>query len=222
MYHFPIFQPIIDAQGFRYASTDKKVLEKAIRWADVVHLEEAFVLEIHAVNMARKLGKPITATYHIHPENIMSSLGMGSWRWANNLLLKFWRNWIYNYCTHIQCPTISVYERLRDLNFKANLRVISNGLIPDKSIRPADPPAKYLDPERPLKVIYIGRMSVEKDQPTFIKALRHSAFGSISFFSYVNKHQCGVPRWRQNISKENEVDGIFVSVIKFFSESYFI
>lgn len=176
MYHFPIFQPIIDAQGFRYASTDKKVLEKAIRWADVVHMEEAFVLEIHAVNMARKLGKPITATYHIHPENIMSSLAMGSWRWANDLLLKFWRNWIYNYCTHIQCPTISVYERLRDLNFKANLRVISNGLIPDKCIRPADPPAKYLDPERPLKVIYIGRMSVEKDQPTFIKALRHSAF----------------------------------------------
>lgn len=176
MYHFPIFQPIIDAQGFRYASTDKKVLEKAIRWADVVHLEEAFVLELHAVNMARKLGKPITATYHIHPENIMSSLAMGNWRWANDALLKFWRNKIYDYCTLIQCPTVSVYERLKSMDFKAQLRVISNGLIPDKCIRPADPTANYLDPERPLNVIYIGRLSIEKDQPTLIKALRHSAF----------------------------------------------
>jgi len=176
MFHFPIFQPIVDAHGFRYASTDKKVLEEAIRWADVVHLEEAFVLEIHAVKMAAKLGKPVTATYHLHPENILSSLCMGSWRWANNLVLKSFRDLVYNHCTHIQCPTQSVYERLKELNFKAKLHVISNGIIPDKCIRPAESPANYLDPERPLNVIYIGRMSVEKDQPTLLKALRHSAF----------------------------------------------
>ena len=44
-YHFPIFQPIIDAQGYHFASTDPRIVEEAVRWADVVHMEEPFVLD---------------------------------------------------------------------------------------------------------------------------------------------------------------------------------
>ena len=39
-FKFPIFQPIIESEGFSYADGDPKVIEEAIRWADVVHLEE--------------------------------------------------------------------------------------------------------------------------------------------------------------------------------------
>ena len=32
---FPVFQPIIAASGFSYATSETKVIEKAVRWADV-------------------------------------------------------------------------------------------------------------------------------------------------------------------------------------------
>jgi glycosyltransferase involved in cell wall biosynthesis len=49
-------------------------------------------------------------------------------------------------------------------------------LIPETCLRPANPPDNYLDPERPLEVVYIGRLAGEKDQTTLIRAMRHSTF----------------------------------------------
>ncbi len=175
-YHFPLVQPIIDAHGYHFASTDKKILEEAIRWADVVHMEEPFVLEVNAYKIAKKLGKPVTGTYHLHPENVFSSLWLGWCKTANFLLLNAWRDLAFNDWSHIQCPTQNVCDRLVRHHFKSKLHVFSNGLVPDASIRPDVPPEDYLDPQRPLKVVYIGRLSEEKDQPTLIRAIRHSDF----------------------------------------------
>ena len=175
-FHFPIFQPIIDAQSYSFASTDKKIIEEAMRWADVVHMEEPMVLEARACRIARRLGKPVTGTYHLHPENVFCSLALGWSKVANYLLLNAWRDLVFNHCSHLQCPTENVRERLERHHFKSKLHVISNGVVPDTCIRPEVPPEDYLDPARPLKVVYIGRLSVEKDQPTLIRAIRHSAF----------------------------------------------
>lgn len=175
-FYFPLFQPLITSQGFSYASGDKKIIDEAVAWADVVHLEEMFVLQWRAIHTARKMGKPITATFHMYPENILTSLAMGKWGWANRTLLKAWRKHIYNYCVQVQCPTENVLDRLRRYHFKARLRVISNGLIPDACIRPQTPPEDYLNPERPLDVICISRLSKEKDQITLFKALQYSQF----------------------------------------------
>ena len=175
-FYFPIVQPIIDAQGYCFASTDTKIIEEAMRWADVIHMEEPFVLEARAYRIAQRLGKPVTGTYHLHPENIFCSLGLGWSKVANYLLITAWRDLVFNHCSHLQCPTENVCERLERHHFKSKLHVISNGLVPDTCIRPEVPPENYLDPARPLKVLYIGRLSVEKDQPTLIRAIRHSAF----------------------------------------------
>lgn len=175
-FHFPVFQPIIDAQGYSFASTDPKIIEEAMRWADVVHMEEPLVLEARACRIARRLGKPVTGTYHLHPENVFYSLCLGWSKVANYLLITAWRDLVFNHCSHLQCPTENVRERLERHHFKSKLHVFSNGLVPDSCIRPEVPPEDYLDPARPLKVLYIGRLSVEKDQPTLIRAIRHSAF----------------------------------------------
>ena len=177
-FYFPFFQPIIDAHGYQFASSQKDIIEKAVKWADVIHLEEPFVLEIKTIRIAKRLGKPITGTYHLHPENIFCSLAMGRWHGINSFLLKFWRDHVFNLCSFVQCPTQNVYERLQRYHFASHLKVFSNGLIPDHCIRPDEMPADYLDPDRPLKVVYIGRLSVEKDQPTLIEAIRHSAFAN--------------------------------------------
>ncbi len=175
-YNFPVFQPIISAHGYQFAAGDMKTIEEAIRWADVVHLEEPFVLDIRAVKVAKKLHKPLTGTYHLHPENIFYSVGLGWWKGINRMLLRAWRDLVFNHCSYLQCPTKNVYERLIRYNFTPNLRTFSNGLVPDPCIRPAEPPADYFDENRPLKVLYIGRLSVEKDQPTLLRAMSHTKF----------------------------------------------
>ncbi len=173
---FPIFQPLIDANGFQFARSDRKMIRKAIEWADVVHLEEAFIIQIVAARIAKKLGKPLTGTFHLYPENILCNFGMGSLRIPNDILLAVWRDWVFNHCSHLQCPTMNVGRRLKIHRFKPEMRIISNGLIPDASIRPAVPPADYESPDRPLKVLYIGRFAPEKDQMTLFRAMCHSAF----------------------------------------------
>ena len=175
---FPIFQPIIKAQGYSYAKWTGPTVEEAVRWADVVHLEEPFFIEHAAMNWAKKLGKPLTATYHLHPENIFYSLGMGNWSFPNNTMLRYWSRVFLDNCQYVQCPTENVRERLISFHVKAHCITLSNGLVPDKCIRPATPPEDYYDDNRPLNVIYIGRLSGEKDQTTLLKAMRYSKFAN--------------------------------------------
>ena len=147
---FPLFQPIIKAQGYSFAKWRGPSIEEAVRWADVVHIEEPFFIEHAAMNWAKKLGKPLTATYHLHPENIFYSLGMGNWSFPNNTLLRYWSRVFLDNCLYVQCPTENVRERLNSFHVKANCITLSNGLIPDKCIRPVTPPEDYYDENRPL------------------------------------------------------------------------
>lgn len=176
-YKFPIGQSMVEAQGYHYAASDKKVIARAVEWADIVHLEEPFMLQYKTLKMAKAMGKPVTATYHIHPENISCHWGILSHcKCVNSILLRTFAKYIYNRCYAVQCPTQNVMDRLRRYNIKSHLEVISNGLVPDGCIRPKEMPADYCDPRRPFKVIYIGRLSMEKDQMTLLEAMRYSHY----------------------------------------------
>ena len=177
-FYFPFFQKNIHSQGYSYAKVDKRVVEEAVRWADVVHLEEEFPIETVAIRYAEKMGKPLTATYHLHPENITMSLGMGGWHWINKIVLKFWKHMFFNHCTIVQCPTENVSDRLCRYHIRAASEVISNGVIPDECIRPLTPPEGYFDENRPLELVCVGRFAKEKDQRTLLEAMRYSRFKS--------------------------------------------
>lgn len=176
-FHFPLMQPMLDSFGYAYADWHGPIIEEAIRWADVIHLEETFFLHHAAMNIARKLGKPITGTYHVHPENIVyNCLGFPGGNLICQLLYRYWCRVFYDNYTYLQCPTDNVRERLERHHVKAKCFTLSNGVIPDQCIRPTMQPANYLDKNRPLDLIYIGRTAVEKDQPTLFKAIRLSKY----------------------------------------------
>ena len=176
-FHFPLMQPMLDSFGYAYADWHGPVIEEAMRWADVIHLEETFFLHHAAMNWARKLGKPITGTYHVHPENIVyNCLGFTGGNLFCEALYRYWCRVFYDNYSYLQCPTDNVRERLERHHVKAKCFTLSNGVIPDRCIRPATPPADYLDEDRPLDLIYIGRTAIEKDQPTLYKALRLSKY----------------------------------------------
>lgn len=169
--HFPIFQKLIENQSYCFAMSDGKMIRKALEWADVVHIEETFVLQWRTVRMAAKMGVPCVSTFHLYPENITYSLGMGWCHPLNVLLLKMFQKLVHDRCSDIQCPTRNVMERLKKYHYKPELHVISNGIrIPEERVVACRPQTE------PYLILSIGRLSNEKDHNTLMKAMRYSAY----------------------------------------------
>ncbi len=175
-YVLPIFGPICKKQGYSFAKVDKKVIEKAVKWADVVHLDEPFAIQMATAKIAKKYHKPCTGSYHLHPENLFCSVHLGNAKVFNQTTMRFFRDHVYNHCLIVQCPTQSVKERLERYRFKADLRVISNGLVMDelKTIGSNITPKRVSDAK--YQVITIGRYSAEKDIKTLLKAMKYSKY----------------------------------------------
>lgn len=176
-FDFPLVQPMLSSFGYHFAKWKGPQIEAAVRWADVIHMEETFFLHHAAMNWAKKLGKPMVGTYHVHPENIIfNTLGFRGGFLTCQILYRYWCRVFYDNYKYLQCPTENVRERLIRHRVKANCFTLSNGVIPDKCIRPLTPPENYFDENRPLDLIYIGRTAIEKDQPTLYKAIRLSKY----------------------------------------------
>ena len=172
-FHVPVFDGLVQSNGYKFAKTDFAVIRRAVRWADVVHLEEPFIIQVVTARIARYYKVPCTATYHLHPENLFCSINLGDWKFLNYSTLLTWRDFVFNLCSDVQCPTENVMERLRKFGFKSRLHLISNGIIPDLSLRPKE---EDEDPNRPFLVVCIGRLAVEKDQPTLLEAMKYSKY----------------------------------------------
>lgn len=169
-FRLPLFNGLVVSQGYSFAKSDDDIIRKAVRWADVVHIEEPFVLQMRTARIARELGVPCTATYHLHPENLTASIRMQGWSLLNLAMLRVWRNFVFDLCSDVQCPTENVRKRLEKNNFKATLHDISNGIIPEEGYH------TFHQDGEPFTVACIGRLSREKDQFTLLEAMKHSCF----------------------------------------------
>lgn len=172
-FKFPVFEPIIKANGYRYPKVDKTVIRKAVEWADVIHLMEGFPLQSTAARIASRLGKPCVGTYHIFTDNITANLEIGYDTFVNRLINKWWSSSVYNHCTSVQCPTTKVKEHLEKNGYTSQLRVITNG------IELSEPVKSDFDPHtRPYRILCTGRLSNEKSQITLLEAMKHSRYAS--------------------------------------------
>ena len=193
---FPLADAIISAQGYAFAKPKRKVIKQAVAWADVVHLEEPFGLQARTAHAAKHAGKPVLATYHIHPENITATIHLdGLWP-LNALLLASWRRRIYALAQVVQCPSDSVRQRLQRWGLGDKLVTISNGVGLAPSKPAAGTKTEYCAPggrqaevkqtpgetqpegEQIYRLLVVGRFSREKDQATILKAMRYSRYAS--------------------------------------------
>lgn len=193
---FPLADAIISAQGYAFAKPKRRVIKQAVDWADVVHLEEPFGLQARTAHAAKHAGKPVLATYHIHPENITATIHLdGLWP-LNALLLASWRRRIYALAQVVQCPSDSVRQRLQRWGLGDKLVTISNGvgLAPSKpaagtKTECSEPSGRQVETkqtpgkaqpegEQVYRLLVVGRFSREKDQVTILKAMRHSRYAS--------------------------------------------
>lgn len=180
---FPLFEPVIRANGFCYAMPDRKVIKEAVAWADVVHFEEAFFLEKAVRREAVRQGKVCTGTFHLYPHNVVANLKLGRSRLINKLLLLHWKRIVFDYCSHIQCPTESVRTYLQKNGFKAKMHVISNGIsLPKEPVV-----ASAIEPGDPIDIISIGRLAREKSQDTLLDAMRYSRYADRIRLTFAGK-----------------------------------
>ncbi len=162
----PLVDGIMEKQNYHFAKPDADVVEEALSWADIVHIEDPFPLSVQAAKAAHKKGLPITGTYHLYPENMTASVPIFDFRLFNRNIMNVFRWGVYQYCYAIQCPTEKVRERLRRSGYKSKLYVISNGIPPEFI---ADAPGTDKNPL--FTIISVGRYSNEKDQRTLIGAV---------------------------------------------------
>lgn len=171
----PLFDELVRSQGYIFAKRDKEVIEEAVKWADLIHLEEPFFLQIEVASLAKKYKKPCVGTYHLHPENLYASIDMEHMAPLNASTMLAWRNLVFNKCVIVQCPTYNVKERLLRWHFKAQLKVISNGLAREDLSKRSDFSKVKLSDAK-YTVITIGRHSKEKDPITLLRSMKYSKY----------------------------------------------
>jgi 1,2-diacylglycerol 3-alpha-glucosyltransferase len=166
----PIATRLAHRQNTLFARPDRDVLTAAIKDADVVHIYQPWPLGRTAEKVARELGVPAVAAFHIQPENVTYNIGLGWFRPAAHLVyLLLWLTF-YRRFADIHCPSTFIAAQLRRHGYRARLHVISNGV--DTSFRPGTARAKA--PDEPFRILMVGRFSPEKRQEVLIRAVQRS------------------------------------------------
>jgi len=170
----PLFEKIIQNEGFNFVVVDDATIYNTIKDADVVHLFLPFKLSKHCQMIADSLGVAVTGAYHMSPYNITGVLHMGHHRFPNWLIYRSFRNYLFNHVKNIHCPSQMVADDLKAEHYDRNhMWAISNGINgyfhPVEAERPAELKDKFI-------VTMSGRLSAEKRQDLILRAVGASKY----------------------------------------------
>ncbi|MBR2166085.1 MAG: glycosyltransferase [Paludibacteraceae bacterium] len=180
-FHLPIFQPLCDKHDFSFAYTDKNIVHAACDWADIVHVFVPFGIEKEAIDYCNQIGKPVTAAFHIQPENMTSSVSMGKVEWFNELFYRSFRYNIYNRVRHVHVPSQFMGNMIAERGYTAKIHPISNGIqeaFMEAGEKKAESRKLKVEraPKDVFKIMMIGRLSQEKRQDVIINAVKYSKY----------------------------------------------
>jgi 1,2-diacylglycerol 3-alpha-glucosyltransferase len=171
--HIPIVSWVAHKQGMCFGRSDKRVIADALRGADIAHFFLPFQLERKALKIAKKMGVPCSAAFHLQPENITYNIGFGRVEWIARFIYRLFRSTFYHKFEHIHCPSQFIASQLKKHRYQAKLHVISNGV--DANFRP-QPVAKPDDLQDKFSILMIGRFAAEKRQDVLIRAIAQSKY----------------------------------------------
>lgn len=169
----PVLNNLIHSHGFQFADPEREIIRTAVRWADIVHCMMPFALSAVTKQICDEEGKPATAAFHIQPENMTSSVGLGKVKWVNDLFYRNFRFFVYNHFTHIHVPSRFMGNEIAKRGYKAKIHVISNGIQDDfvYTKRPKQP-----EFEGKILIMMVGRLAGEKRQDVIINAVPYSKY----------------------------------------------
>ena len=167
----PGISHIIRSQGMSFAIPDTEVLEEAIASVDVVHFYMPFWLSKVGLKICEKKNVPHTTAFHVQPENITYSIGLGTNTKVNDFIYTHYRDSFFNRFTHIHCHSEFIANELKNHGYTAKLHVISNGVDDDFKYYEKEKLPEFKDK---FVITMIGRYSGEKRQDVLIDAISKS------------------------------------------------
>lgn len=169
----PGISHLIKSQGMSFAIPNTEVLEKAISSVDIVHFYMPFFISKAGLKICEKLNVPHTAAFHVQPENITYSIGLGTKTKINDMIYTHYRDAFFNRFTHIHCPSEFIANELKKHGYTAKLHVISNGVDDSFKYYGKKKLAEFKDK---FVITMIGRYSNEKRQDVLIDAVSKSKY----------------------------------------------
>ena len=119
VHRIPVFQKLIESQGMCFAKPDEEAYYTAFKDADIVHFYMPFRFCRRGEELARQMGIPTVAAFHVQPENITSSIFLGKNRRVNDFLYWWFYKVFYNRFDHIHCPSAFIARQLESHGFGA-------------------------------------------------------------------------------------------------------
>lgn len=178
----PLFNDLIHSHGFQFAQVDLDIIREAVAWADIVHCMMPFALETATKLIADQMHKPSTAAFHIQPENMTSSVGLGKAERINDRFYHVFNWTLYSRFTHIHTPSQFMADELVKHGYKAKIHVISNGIDPDfiaagqRKLSNSDGGHTSRSDGSLITIVMVGRLSGEKRQDVIINAVPFSKY----------------------------------------------
>jgi glycosyltransferase involved in cell wall biosynthesis len=144
-----------------------------------VHVFVPFGIEKEAIDYCNQIGKPVTAAFHIQPENMTSSVSMGKVEWFNEMFYRSFRRNIYNRVRHVHVPSKFMGDMIAERGYTAKIHPISNGIqdaFMEAGERKTNRQIRKCENEKIFKIMMIGRLSQEKRQDVIINAVKLSKY----------------------------------------------
>ncbi|MDD5676687.1 MAG: glycosyltransferase [Kiritimatiellae bacterium] len=173
-FYVPFARHLMRGMDFAFAWPRGKPLEKLFREVDVVHIHLPFLLGFRSLQIARRLGVPVIAGFHVQPENLLYNVGLRSERLAAHLN-RFLVSRFYNRCHAVVCPSTFAESELRRNGLRRPSFVISNGI--PAQFRPQAAGRKF-GARADFVLLMVGRLAREKKHAHLIRAVelsRHAA-----------------------------------------------
>ncbi len=197
--------------GVSLAMPKKEVLEKAFDGVDVVHIAIPFLLSRAAVKFARKLGLPITASFHCQAENFTNHIFMMNFPLANRLTYRYFYHTVYRHCAAVHYPTQFICDVFEKEVGETPRHIISNGVgsafTPAEAKRPQEWGDDYV-------ILFTGRYSKEKSHRILIDAVAKSRYKDRIQLIFA-----GDGPQKEAMAKRAAKRGIRPPIMKFFGRS---
>ncbi len=140
---------------------------------DVLHAIDPTPASIICINAANSLGIPTIAHSHTQPENICLQLPkIIQGKKLKDIVYKY-MVWIYRKVDRVLCPSEFAKRMLEKYDKTLKIIVVSNGvnLSKFKKINPNPFIKKYNLSKKDKRILYVGRLHVEKSVHTLIEAM---------------------------------------------------
>ncbi|WP_025724922.1 glycosyltransferase [Acholeplasma granularum] len=165
----PIVSRVAKKQDVIFSKPDTKIILSAIKDADIVHLVTPWKTSRITYKLCKNLGIPVTASFHIQPENITYGIGLSNAYLLNKLIYNKFKK-LYGKLDFVHAPSNFIANELKKNNYTTSIKVISNGV---SDIFFNQEP-NFSDDI--FHIVSTGRYAKEKNQITLLKAINKSKY----------------------------------------------